>query len=71
MIRTASTEVGLSSATWVGSDGTDLTRYSTSGTGITTDPGASGTQWVQWKAFLSGSGTATPIVLDVTLKYSP
>jgi hypothetical protein len=54
----------------VGSDGTAATTYSTSGASITTDPGASGTQWIEWKAYLTGSGSATPVLEDVTVNYS-
>jgi hypothetical protein len=69
-LRTASSLAGLESATWVGSDGTAATTYSTSGASITTDPGASGTQWIEWKAYLTGSGSATPVLEDVTVNYS-
>jgi hypothetical protein len=68
-IRTADSEANLMSAIWVGSDGTGDTTYSTSGTAITVDPGASGTQWVQWKAYLSGDSLTTPVLQDITLTY--
>ena len=69
-IRTADTEANLDSAQWVGSDGTGATTYSTSGTSITTDPSASGTQWVQFKAYLSGDTTATVTLEDVSVTYN-
>lgn len=69
-IRTASSQAGLSTAKWVGSDGTADTTYSASGSSIITDPGTSGTQWFQWKAFMTGSGSATPILEDVTVSYT-
>lgn len=68
-VRTASTQAGLSGAAWVGSDGTVATSYSASGTSIVTDPGATGTQWIQWKVILSGSGASTPVIEDVSLEY--
>lgn len=70
-IRTAASLAGLVTATWVGQDGTSATTYSVSGAPIMTDPSASGTQFVQWKAYLSGNGTSTPVISDVTLRYSP
>ena len=70
-IRTASSEANLTTAEWVGSDGTSSTTYSTSGSTVTTDSGATGTQWIQWKAYLSGNGSSTPVLSDVTLYYTP
>jgi hypothetical protein len=69
MIRTADSEANLEDALWVGSDGTSETTYGTSGGSITTDSGAAGTQWVQWKALLSGNGSSTPVLEDVTISY--
>lgn len=68
-VRSASTEAGLDTAQWVGSDGTRSTTYSSSGTSITTSAGATGTRWFQWKAYMTGSGSATPILQDVTISY--
>ncbi len=68
-IRTADTQAGLSGATWVGPDGTNSTYYETSGEVITTDPGASGTNWIQYKAYFEGDGTNTPILEDITINY--
>ncbi len=70
-IRTANAQANLVTATWVGSDGTSSTTYTTSGSWITRDSNATGTQWIQWKAYLSGAGTSTPVLSDVTLYYSP
>jgi hypothetical protein len=69
-IRTANSEANLATAKWVGSDGTSNTTYSTSNFPISVDPGASGTQWIQWKAYLIGSGLSTPVLEDVTLQYT-
>lgn len=69
MIRTANSEANLEQAAWVGSDGTTQTAYSVSGESITTDPSASGTQWIQWKALLNGNGSSTPVLEDVSITY--
>lgn len=66
-IRTASTQAGLTSAKWVGPDGTDRTTFSGSEQTVVPDPGASGTQWIQWKAYLTGNGAQTPSLEDVTI----
>ena len=68
-IRTADSEANLSDATWVGLDGTRDTTYDTSGQSITTDPGAVGTQWVQWKAYLTGNTSNSPLLDSITLFY--
>lgn len=68
-VRTASSEAGLETAEWVGPDGTRNTSYTSSGEAVTTDAGATGTQWLQWKAYLSGNGSATPALQDVTMSY--
>ncbi len=68
-IRTADTQVGLFGATWVGLDGTNSTYYETSGEVITTDPGASGTNWIQYKAYFEGDGITTSILEDITINY--
>ncbi len=70
-IRTASTEAGLSSATWVGSDGTAGTWYETSGTEITLSPGASGKRYIQFKAVITSDGIETPTLEEVKINYTP
>lgn len=70
-VRTADSEAGLATASWVGPDGTDTTRYSASGQQIVTDPGSTGTRWIQWRAFLTGNGVTSPTVSDVTITYEP
>ncbi|MFA6520808.1 MAG: hypothetical protein WCT53_00255 [Candidatus Gracilibacteria bacterium] len=67
-LRTADTQENLSSAVWVGPDGTSATFYETSETGIVTKPGAS-KRWMQYKADLSGDGLTTPIINDVSVTY--
>ena len=70
-VRTASSEAGLSTATWVGSDGTEDTSYATSGAAMTIDPGASGTRWFQYGAFYTSDSAIKPALQDVTVTYSP
>lgn len=69
-IRVASTQAGLTTALWTGPDGTSATSF-TSGSwqAVTTDPGATGTRWIQWKATLVGNGSVTPDLEDVSLLY--
>ncbi len=69
-IRTASSSAGLTTAKWVGSDGTTATTYSTSGTSITVDPGATGTQFIQWKAYEAGNSVTSPVLEDVSITYT-
>ncbi len=68
-IRTASTQDGLAAATWVGPDGTAATSYTSSGTAITTAPGASGAQWIQYRATLTTNNISAPLINDVTIDY--
>ena len=70
-IRTASTEAGLSSATWVGSDGTAATYYEASRTPIIVAPGASGTRFVQFKVYIDSDGAHTPLVESIRVNYTP
>ena len=71
MIRTADTQSNLAIANWVGPLGTSEIRFTVSGTPIVTDPNATGKRWIQWEAILSGNGTSTPSLLDVSASYSP
>lgn len=66
-IRTASTQEGLTNALWVGSDGTEGTVFQGDGETVVPSTSASGTRWIQWKAYLTGDGTQTPSVDDVTI----
>ncbi|MBU4369712.1 hypothetical protein KKG58_03025 [Patescibacteria group bacterium] len=68
--RTANTEANLSSAIWVGSDGTINTYYTVLSQAIITDPGATGTQWAQYRTFFTGDGSTTPVLEDIILYYS-
>jgi hypothetical protein len=70
-IRTASSEAGIASATFVGSNGTSSTYYETPKTIITVDPGASGTRFVQFKAYVESDGVTSPMVESVTVNYTP
>lgn len=69
-LRTASTSGGLSSAIWVGPDGTNGTYYTASGTSIVTSPSATGTRWIQYQASFASNGTDQPAVEAVTIEYN-
>lgn len=69
-IRTANTEQNLKKAQWVGPDGTRKTVYTQSaGQRLVTDPGATGKRFLQWKAYLAGLGSWTPILEDITVTF--
>lgn len=70
-VKTASTEAGLASATWVGSDGTNATYYTTSRTQIVVDPSASGVRYFQFKVFIASDGVSTPQIETVRMNYTP
>lgn len=70
-IRTADTVAHLSSATWVGSDGTAGTSYTVSPTAIVLSPTASGKRYAQIQMTLTSDGVSTPSVESVTLDYNP
>ncbi len=70
-LRTSATQAGLSTATWVGPDGTSASSYANPGEIIQTDPGATGSKWIQYKLFFTSDGTATPTVQEVTINYEP
>jgi hypothetical protein len=65
-LRTATTQGGLSSAPWLGPDGTNNTYYYTSGTTVSSVH--DGNSWINWKAILTtNDNTKTPIVNDVNI----
>ena len=66
-LRSASTEGGLSSATWYGPTGTG-DYYITSGTAINSTH--DGDRWLQYKAYFSGPGDATPTLSEITITYT-
>lgn len=70
-IRTASSEAGLSSAQWVGPDGTGSTYFDTTLTPIVTAPTASGMQYFQFRVTLTSDGFTTPSLESVTINYTP
>lgn len=69
-IRTASSEGGLETATWVGSDGTSSTYYESSGLPVVTKIGA-GTRFFQFKIWIDSDGVHTPQIESVTINYNP
>lgn len=68
-IRTADTEVNMASATYVGPDGTASSYYTASPGTIVLDPSRSGQQFVQWQAYMTSDGNATPTLDEVTIRY--
>ncbi|MEK7146182.1 MAG: hypothetical protein AAB802_03275, partial [Patescibacteria group bacterium] len=70
-IRTASSQALLSSATWIGPDGTAGTFYEDSPTLVTLSPTRSGERWFQFKAFMTSDGIYSPSVESLTLNYTP
>jgi hypothetical protein len=69
-IRIADSQANLATAKWVGPGGSLSATYSTSGQALATDPGAIGRRWFQWKAYLTGDGSSTPVLENVTIRYS-
>lgn len=70
-IRTADTEENLTSATWVGPDGTNATYYENPRTTITLDLSRTGQRYCQFKAFINSDGASTPIIESVKINYTP
>ncbi len=70
-LKTASSEAGLASATWIGDDGTEATYYEGSRTPIVVDPAASGTRYVQFKVYIDSDGANTPLIESVRINYTP
>lgn len=70
-IRTANTLANLSSATWVGSTGTNMTFYENSRTPIVLDPVATGARYFQFQTFFDSDGVSTPSLESVRINYNP
>ncbi len=67
-IRSATTEAGLSSATWYGPTGTG-DYYTTSGTSI--NPVQDGDRWLQHKVYFSTSAScSTPTLSDISIAFT-
>jgi len=66
-LRTASTEGGLSSATWYGPTGTS-DYYQTGGADV--NGVHDGDRWMQYKAYFTGPGDDTPTFSDITITYN-
>jgi len=65
-LRTSPTEGGLSSAPWLGPDGTNATYYDTNGEGVSSVHDFN--SWVQWKANLStNDNLVTPSIYSVNI----
>jgi len=70
-IRTSSTQAGVSSATWVGNDGTASTYYESSPTQIETNASASGIRYIQFRVIVTSDGIETPTIEEVRINYTP
>lgn len=69
-IRTASTSEDLSSATWIGPNGTDSTYYETSRTQIVL-PNNNNNQYFQYKLFMTSDGVSSPVINSIRINYTP
>lgn len=70
-IRTASSQALLSSATWIGPDGTAATFYEDSPTLTSLSPTRSGERWVQFRIYMTSNGINSSSVESITLNYTP
>lgn len=70
-LRTSDTLANLSSATWVGANGTNATFYENSRTPIILDPVATGARYFQFQAFFDSDGVSTPSLESVRINYNP
>ncbi len=64
---------GAWSATWCGPEGEDgdSDDYFTNAAGEYISTDHNGDQWIKYKVFLSGDGTNTPVLEDITIDYTP
>jgi len=67
-VRGAATSGALSSAAWIGPDGTSGTYFATS-TGSLIPASLNNNRWMQYKADLFGDAANTPILQDVKINY--
>lgn len=70
-IRTADTIPHLSTAVWVGSDGTASSYYANSRTPILLAPNRSGSRYYQYKVYFNSDGSSSPILSSIKLNYTP
>jgi len=70
-IRTADSVAHLSTATWVGSDGTAATSYTVSPTPVVLSPTATGKRYAQIQVTMTSDGVSTPSLESITLDYNP
>jgi hypothetical protein len=66
-LRGADIQANLSATDFTGPDGSISTYYESSPADIW--PGLDGFQWLQFKAYLTGTGGSTPIIQEVTVYY--
>lgn len=70
-IRTASSAAGLTTATWVGPDGTGATDYTEPKTIIALDPNRSGQRYIQIRAEMTSDGMNTSAIEEFSIHYLP
>jgi len=70
-VKTANSLSALSSAQWVGPDGTGASFFDTKRTAIIPDSGASGTQYIQVIVYMTSDGFTTPSIESLTVNYTP
>jgi len=70
-IRTSSTEDNITSATWIGPDGTSATYYETPRTEITTSATKTGVRYFQFKIIATSNMVETPSIESVIVQYTP
>lgn len=70
-IRTSSTSSNISSATWVGPDGTNSTYFETTPGLISLDPLRSGQQYVQVRVYMTSDGFNAPGMDYFKIDYNP
>ena len=75
LLRSATTQAGLSSASWYGPSGGPFTDcstpsncYGTSGTAINSIH--DGHRWIQYKAYFSATNSNVPYLSDITINYN-
>lgn len=70
-VRTADSAANIATATFVGSDGTASTYFTSSPSAIVLDPLRKGQRYVQVKVYLTSDGMNSPAVDAFTIDYNP
>lgn len=70
-LRTADTVAHITSAVWVGPDGTSGSSYSTSPSEIILSPSRTGSRYVQVRMTMTSDGVSSPVVESISIHYTP